>query len=47
MKKIVIIALIVWVLFVLYRRFVAPVVVPFFKTGIHNIDFFGYKTSLD
>ena len=47
MKKIVIIALIVWALLVLYRKFVVPIVVPFFKNGAHNVDLFGYKTSLD
>jgi len=47
MKKIIIIILIVWGLFIFYRKFVAPIVVPFFKNGAHNVDLFGYKTSLD
>ncbi|MFH0732351.1 MAG: hypothetical protein V2A72_05470 [Candidatus Omnitrophota bacterium] len=44
MKKLLLIVVIIWALLIFYNKFVAPVIVPFFKEHKGNVDFFGRST---
>jgi len=44
-KKVVIIALVIWLGFIIYKKFIAPIAVDFFKGNKDKIDF--YQISYD
>jgi hypothetical protein len=44
-RKLVIIALVVWIGFIVYKKFIAPIVEDFFKGNKDKVDF--YQISYD
>ena len=41
-KKVIIIVLIIWGISVFFKKYIAPVMVPFFKAHKDNVGFFNY-----
>jgi hypothetical protein len=44
-KKIVIIAFILWGLFIFYKKLMAPAIEPFFKKNMGNVDLWQLKVN--